>query len=103
MPNYNDLRPQDDFKKKDYALIFPEMKVGEKKRAIENLLELREGLRKEIVEKKADENLLVASWNIKEFGHTKQRLDESYIYIAEILSRFDLIAIQEVKSTLKDF
>ena len=38
----------------------------------------------------SDENLLVASWNIKEFGHLKKRLFEAYFYIAEILSRFDL-------------
>ena len=50
----------------------------------------------------AEENLIIASWNIKEFGHTTQRLPESYFYIAEILSYFDLIAIQEIKSTLED-
>ena len=31
MPFYNDLRPEEDFNKKDYALIFPKMKKGEKK------------------------------------------------------------------------
>lgn len=102
MPFYNDLRPQDDFKKKDYALVFPKMGKIDKKRTIENLLKLKAGLSREISAKKADGNLLIASWNIKEFGHTTQRLDEAYFYIAEILSCFDLIAIQEVKSTLKD-
>ena len=102
MPNYNDLRPPDDYKKRDYALIFPGMLEVEKKRTLANLLELRKGLRKEIAIKKADDNLLIASWNIKEFGHTTQRLYEAYFYIAEILSRFDLVAIQEVKSSLKD-
>ena len=28
MPNYNDLRPADDHKKKDYALVFPKMDVS---------------------------------------------------------------------------
>ena len=102
MPTYNDLRPQEDLDKKDYALIFPAMTKTEKKRTIERLLELRAGLRNEITMKKADNNLLLASWNIKEFGHTTQRLPEAYFYIAEILSSFDLIVIQEVKSTLKD-
>ena len=102
MPTYNDLRPKDDLDKKDYALIFPDMLKSEKKRTIERLLELREGLRNDVTMKKADNNLLLASWNIKEFGHTTQRLAEAYFYIAEILSSFDLIVIQEVKSSLKD-
>jgi endonuclease/exonuclease/phosphatase family metal-dependent hydrolase len=102
MPNYNDLRPEDDLKKKGFALIFPDMKDDTKKRVIQNLLILRDGLRKEVAVKKAENNLLVASWNIKEFGHTTQRLEEAYFYIAEIISIFDLVAIQEIKSTLKD-
>jgi endonuclease/exonuclease/phosphatase family metal-dependent hydrolase len=102
MPYYNDLRPEDDFMKRDYALIFPNMVEVEKKRTIENLLELRAGLREKIAPRKADDNLLIASWNIKEFGHTTQRLHEAYFYLTEILSHFDLIIIQEVKSTMKD-
>lgn len=102
MPTYNDLRPKDDLEKKDYALIFPNMQETEKRRTIEKLLGLREGLRRDISPKKTDNNLLIASWNIKELGHITQRLDEAYFYIAEILSHFDLIVIQEVKSTLKD-
>lgn len=103
MPLYNDLRPESDFEAEDYARVFPKnLSKSAKKRTIKNLLALRQGLTKEISEKKADKNLLVASWNIKEFGHTKQRLPEAYFYIAEVLSRFDLIIVQEVKSTLKD-
>jgi endonuclease/exonuclease/phosphatase family metal-dependent hydrolase len=102
MPTYNDLRPKDDLEKKDYALIFPKMLKAEKKRTIKRLFELREGLRNEITLRRTENNLLLASWNIKEFGHTTQRLPEAYFYIAEILSSFDLVVIQEVKSTLKD-
>ena len=102
MPIYNDLRPLDDFKKKDYELFFPAMQPEVKKRIIQNLLTLRTGLRKDVARKKADENLLVASWNLKEFGHITQRLDETYFYLAEIIATFDLVAIQEIKSTLND-
>lgn len=102
MPVYNDLRPQSDFEKKDYALVFPGMPDTEKKRTMENLLALRAGLRDNVTVKKADNNLIVASWNIKEFGHTTQRLNEAYFYIAEIIAAFDLVAIQEVKSGLND-
>jgi endonuclease/exonuclease/phosphatase family metal-dependent hydrolase len=102
MPYYNDLRPEDDFKKRDYELVFPHMSKAEKKRTIGKLLELKQGLDSAIAPRRADENLIVASWNIKEFGHTDQRLPESYFYIAEILSYFDLVAVQEIKSTLHD-
>ncbi len=101
MPTYNDLRPQSDFDLRDYARVFPELDNIARLRIIENLVRLKGGLQT-IPTRKTDQNLLVASWNIKEFGHTRQRLPEAYFYIAEILERFDLIAIQEVKSSLKD-
>ena len=102
MPFYNDLRPASDYEQRDYALVFPDMIVEEKVRTITNLIRLKGGLEQRIPSRKVDKNLLIASWNIKEFGHTTQRLNEAYFYIAEIISRFDLVAIQEVKSTLKD-
>lgn len=46
--------------------------------------------------------LLLATWNIREFdsGKYSYRGDDPYYYIAEILSRFDSIAIQEVRDGL---
>jgi endonuclease/exonuclease/phosphatase family metal-dependent hydrolase len=41
----------------------------------------------------------LATWNIVNLG-ARDRYDESMFYIAEILSRFDVIAIQEVKDDL---
>ena len=102
MLNYNDLRPEDDFKKRDYELVFPHMTAAEKARTIRKLLELKRGLDGMLPQRRADENLIVASWNLKEFGHTTQRLPETYFYIAEIMSCFDLICIQEIKSTMND-
>lgn len=103
MPWYNDLRPTEgDKNKQDYGLIFPDMTGEEKKRCIEKLLVLRQGLRDEIPVKKTDQNLILGTWNIKEFGQTTQRLPESYFYIAEIINRYDLIAIQEIKNSLND-
>jgi endonuclease/exonuclease/phosphatase family metal-dependent hydrolase len=101
MLNYNDLRPEDDFRERDYELVFPGMTRLEKTRTIRKLLELKRGLDREIAPRRADENLIIASWNLKEFGHTTQRLPETYFYIAEILSYFDLVSIQEIKSTMK--
>ena len=102
MPSYNDLRPQQDSHRTDYAQAFPDMLPDEKKRTLASLLRLRAGLDEKIVPKQSDRNLLIASWNIKEFGHTGQRLSETYFYIAEIISRFDLVVIQEIKRGLRD-
>lgn len=102
MPYYNDLRPESDFKERDFALVFPDMSTRQKKRAIQGILDLKTALKSQISARRTEGNLLVASWNIKEFGHTKQRLPEAFFYIAEILSVFDLIAIQEIKSSTHD-
>ena len=74
-------------------------------RVAQNLLDLRATLDDpqsfNYVPPKTDNQLLLATWNIQHFGSTK-RYDESLWYIAEILSRFDLIAVQEVKQSLRD-
>ena len=74
----------------------------ERRRTLRNLLLLREGLSDRVRPRLSEQNLLVASWNIKEFGHTTQRLPEAFFYMAEIISRFDLVAVQEIKSNLAD-
>lgn len=102
MPWYNDLRPKSDDNKQDFALLFPTMTNREKKRTLAKLLDLRKSLAVEIPVKRNDQNLIIGSWNIKEFGQMTNRLPESYFYIAEILSKFDLIAIQEIKNRLDD-
>ncbi len=70
------------------------------KRTASNLLELRAELDREIPPRTLYDTLLIATWNIRWFGKT-ERTDESLWYITEILSRFDLIAIQEVKRDLR--
>lgn len=99
---YNDLRPSEDHETKYYSQVFPQLTDLERKRIIENLLSLKNGLMADVPTKNADDSLLLASWNIKELGHLTKRLPESYYYMAEIINRFDLIAIQEIKSSLKD-
>ena len=58
------------------------------------------------------DNLLVATWNLRAFGSltrkwhsgpndTPRRDLESALCIAEVVSRFDVIAIQEVKADLR--
>ena len=55
-----------------------------------------------IPEKNATDTLLLATWNLKAFdgGDADGRTEESYWYIAEIISHFDLTAIQEVGENL---
>jgi len=71
----------------------------ERLRTIDKLLKLRKQLDDVIPQKTATDTLLLATWNIRAFGDNRRK--ESLHYIAEIVSRFDLIAIQEVSSNLK--
>ena len=102
MPWYNDLRPTSDDNKQSFGQTFPFLDNTERAKIIRNLLRLRKDLASITANKNADQNVLIATWNLKEFGHITKRLPESYFYIAEILSKFDLIAIQEIKTSLKD-
>ncbi|WNJ16739.1 endonuclease/exonuclease/phosphatase family protein [Pontibacter sp. G13] len=105
MPWYNDLRPTTDEKKVQFGLIFPELlhQPAEKARIIQSLLRLRKGLQTEMPPKKSDGNLILGTWNIREFGKYTHRTPESLYYIAEIINQFDLIGLQEVKGNLADF
>ena len=71
----------------------------ERKRVVEKLILLREQLDRDIPEKTAANSLLLATWNIREFGDNRRQ--ESLYYIAEIISRFDLVAVQEVAGNKK--
>lgn len=76
--------------------------VRVRQRTIEGLQRLRPALAAAIPARTANDTLLLATWNIREFDSGKYgfRDEEPYFYIAEILSRFDLIAIQEVRDGL---
>ena len=52
-----------------------------------------------IPNRSVDENILIASWNIQNFNEKKT--NRSLQYIADICERFDIVAIQEVKTNLK--
>ncbi len=108
---YNDLKPDSELMNDRYSLImldsednYSRMLTDEdKKRTIANLLQLRKGILANIPRKTVDTNLLLCSWNIKNFGTLKNRTAESLYYIAEIINAFDIVAIQEVNSDLSDF
>ncbi len=77
-------------------------KTPEGRRTLEGLLRLKAELDKAIPVKTVDPTLLLATWNIREFGGTKSggREKEPLFYIAEIMSRFDMVAVQEVRDNL---
>lgn len=67
------------------------------------LTDLRKGLAGSIPRKTVHDTLLLATWNIREFGPSNkggERLNESYYYLAEIISKFDIVAVQEVRDDL---
>lgn len=50
---------------------------------------------------KADERLLVCTWNVANFG-AQQRRDEHIALISEVISWFDVVALQEVRDNFGD-
>ncbi|HWM48030.1 MAG TPA: endonuclease/exonuclease/phosphatase family protein [Xanthobacteraceae bacterium] len=72
-------------------------------RCIERLIALRKDLAP-LRKRKSDASLLLATWNIRDFDSNKfgfgPRLPETFYYIAEIISCFDLVAVQEVARDL---
>ncbi|QDG50193.1 endonuclease [Persicimonas caeni] len=73
---------------------------------------LSEALDAQIPARKLDENLLIATWNIRSFGGLTEKwnADEddspkrdlrALRFIGEVVRRFDVIAVQEVRSDLK--
>jgi endonuclease/exonuclease/phosphatase family metal-dependent hydrolase len=76
----------------------------EGQRTAANLLNLRRQIRKEIPYRTVNDTLLMATWNIRDFDSNKfrhgPRLKESFFYIAEIISAFDIVAVQEVNADL---
>jgi endonuclease/exonuclease/phosphatase family metal-dependent hydrolase len=92
MPNYQQLQIE--------SYDSPEL-IVQKKRAVKKLQVLREQL-SDIPTSQLNYNLLLATWNIREFdsGAYGDRIFEANFYIAEIISKFDIVAIQEVNRDL---
>ena len=70
-------------------------------RAAQGLLSLR-GQLEELPKKVLAPAFLIGTWNLREFDNKKygHRMKESYLYIAEIISHFDIVALQEIRSDL---
>jgi endonuclease/exonuclease/phosphatase family metal-dependent hydrolase len=73
----------------------------DRQRIVAGLKKLRAGLANHIPSK-GPGSLLLATWNIREFGGAKYggRLEDARFFIAECLAHFDLVAVQEVRRDL---
>lgn len=73
------------------------------RRCAERLISIRQNL-EPLRRRKKDGSLLLATWNIRDFDSNKfkfgPRLPETFYYIAEMISAFDLVALQEVSRDL---
>ncbi|MFY1599667.1 endonuclease/exonuclease/phosphatase family protein, partial [Micromonospora sp. WMMD737] len=53
---------------------------------------------------RSDDSLLLATWNIRDFDDNRYKFGprklESFYYIAEVISSFDLVAVQEINRDL---
>ncbi len=80
-----------------------------KKRIASRLQILKDELQKHFAASNANLNstksVKIATWNLRDFGSGKYkgRGYESLYYIAEIISHFDIVALQEIKGDLKEF
>ena len=76
------------------------MSADMRKRTLSGLKRLRKQLDNEIPERKVTETLLLGTWNIRNFDDDRfnngRRTAEDFFYMAEIISRFDVVAVQEL-------
>jgi endonuclease/exonuclease/phosphatase family metal-dependent hydrolase len=83
------------------------LKKEDRARTIEGLLRLRKQLATELPARSVRDSLMLATWNIRDFGGARlnpsPRLTESLYYMAEIISAFDLVAVQEVNNNMQPF
>jgi endonuclease/exonuclease/phosphatase family metal-dependent hydrolase len=91
-----------------YRLRNARVSSSERVRTVEGLQRLRKQLHHKIPPRTIRDTLLLATWNIRDLGREDKRFEEgegpgprfgeSYYYIAEIISAFDLVALQEVNT-----
>ena len=90
----------------------PEITDPPPEEILADLKRLRSALDAEVPAKALDRNLLIATWNIRALGDLTEKWEStdedtpkrdlhSLLCIAEIVSRFDVVAVQEAKDNLK--
>ena len=63
------------------------------------LMDLMDSAPFKVPSRKINENIVIASWNIQQFSNNKSK--RALQYMADICERFDIIALQEVKTDLR--
>lgn len=90
-----------------YALKNDFRNKEERNRVTKRLVALKKDLAIKVPQKMFNENILIATWNIRDFDSNKfghgPRLKESFYYLAETISAYDLVALQEVNDDLYGF
>ena len=73
-----------------------------KARILDGLGRLRAQLKAEVPARTLDATLLLATWNVREFDSPAYgtRTRDAQYFIAEVVSHFDLVAVQEVRRDL---
>ncbi len=86
-----------------WPLKFLESKVV-RRRTVAGLQQIRGLIRDQMPERALQRKLVLGTWNIRNFDDNRfghgPRLTESLFYIAEVISAFDVIAIQETARDL---
>lgn len=82
-------------------------KSDDRQRAIDHITALRKLIARTVPRQTASDTLLLATWNIRDFDSNKfghgPRITESFHYMAEVISAFDLVAMQEVNEDMQPF
>lgn len=82
---------------------------AKKRRVAETLGALREALTQHLDDAGSTsdprESVRIATWNLRDFGGTKfgGRDFEPLYYVAEVIDRFDIVALQEIRGDLSEF
>lgn len=89
-----------------YYKPLKELSIRERERIVDGLNRLRDQFSEVgFPGKKTSESLILGTWNIRNFDDDRfnygPRSTEAFYYIAEIISRFDVLAVQEVCEDLR--
>jgi exonuclease III len=70
--------------------------VAEERKALMKLMDTEPY---KVPSRKINENLVIATWNVQQFSN--RHTDRALQYVADICERFDIVALQEVKTDLR--
>ena len=79
-----------------------QLSKGARTRCLDGLRRLRASLNDQIPARRYEKNVLMANWTLRKFGALKREslLPEALYFMAQFISAFDLVALQEVSRNL---